>query len=155
MSAVTPTTGKSACPTCGTIQKSGKPSCCGHGGSWFKRCGGGGNRNLDHSWHEGIKACKAQSQPVIGQQPNAAERNVFGILNSKAVVTAASVPIPIGKTATESSKHSSQTQKVHNMSDMSANTPSPTQENTAATAPGCKILLYIATCICILLPRLL
>merc|ERR1712113_1138023 len=50
----------SACSKCGTIKKSGKTSCCGRGGSWFRNCGGGGNSNLDHTWFEGIRACKTR-----------------------------------------------------------------------------------------------
>ena len=65
-----------ACPKCGIIKKSGKASCCAHGGSWFKNCGGAGNTNVDHTWYEGIKACKArsQSEAAVGQQANAAQR---------------------------------------------------------------------------------
>ena len=48
------------CPTCGTIHKSGKTSCCGHGGSWFGQCGSADGRNREHAWHEGIWACKAR-----------------------------------------------------------------------------------------------
>ena len=60
----------SICPKCGTIEKSGKTSCCGRGGSWFKTCGSFGNSNLDHTWSEGIWACKtsAQSKTAIDQQ---------------------------------------------------------------------------------------
>ena len=45
------------CLKCGTFKKSGKVSCCAPGGSWFKTCGGSGNRNADHTWSEGMKAC--------------------------------------------------------------------------------------------------
>ena len=57
------------CPECGIIQKSGKLSCCGRGGSWFGNCGSVGEANLDHTWHEGIQACKTrQFQSVAGHQ---------------------------------------------------------------------------------------
>ena len=45
------------CSKCGTFNKSGKVSCCAPGGSWFKSCGGSGNRNADHTWSAGVKAC--------------------------------------------------------------------------------------------------
>ena len=66
----------SACPRCGTIAKSGKMSCCGRGGSWFKNCGGTGKMKLHHTWYEGIQACKtpSQSKTVIGNQLNGAHQ---------------------------------------------------------------------------------
>ena len=69
----------SVCSTCGTIEKSGKLSCCGGGGSWFKNCGSTGKTHLDHTWYEGIQACKAreQSKTAIGQQLNAVQQIGF------------------------------------------------------------------------------
>merc|ERR1712032_219251 len=66
----TTTTTVSVCPRCGSIKKSDKLSCCGRGGSWFKQCGGAGNTNLQHTWYEGIQACKAhlQSKAVTDQR---------------------------------------------------------------------------------------
>jgi len=52
----------SECPKCGNMEKSGKISCCGRGGSWFGNCASAGNTKLDHTWHEGVQACKAPSQ---------------------------------------------------------------------------------------------
>merc|ERR1712091_834577 len=46
------------CPKCGTISKSGTPSCCSRGGAWFKNCGHVGVTKFDHTWAEGIQACK-------------------------------------------------------------------------------------------------
>ena len=70
------TTAVSVCLRCGTIGKFGKMSCCGRGGSWFKSCGGAGNTKRQHTWHEGIQACKARSQSntVIAQQLNVAQQ---------------------------------------------------------------------------------
>ena len=69
---------QSACLTCGTIKKLGKLSCCARGGSWFGKCGGIGNTKFQHTWHEGIQACKAQqSRLVMGQQQNAVQQNSF------------------------------------------------------------------------------
>ena len=60
-----------SCPKCGIIEKSGKISCCGRGGSWFRNCGSAGNTKLHHTWYEGIQACKTrpqQSKTVIARQ---------------------------------------------------------------------------------------
>ena len=46
------------CPRCGTFRKSGRVSCCAPGGAWFKNCGGSGRKNVDHTWSQGVKACK-------------------------------------------------------------------------------------------------
>ena len=47
-----------ACTQCGILKKSGKHSCCARGGAWFKNCGDAGDSNFDHTWVEGIQACK-------------------------------------------------------------------------------------------------
>merc|ERR1711934_354825 len=46
------------CPKCAAIKKSGKLSCCAPGGAWFKNCGTIRNSNTDHTWVEGMQACK-------------------------------------------------------------------------------------------------
>ena len=48
----------SGCPKCGTLKKSGKRSCCAPGAAWFSNCGGSGDAKFDHTWTEGIQACK-------------------------------------------------------------------------------------------------
>ena len=91
----TATTINAVCHKCGIISKSAKISCCGRGGSWFRNCGSVGNAKLDHTWHEGIRVCKARARATkpSGQQPNAAQQlnssHVYGTRNSKAVITAA------------------------------------------------------------------
>ena len=47
------------CPRCGTTKKSGKRSCCARGGAWFKKCGDVGDSTFEHTWAEGIQACKS------------------------------------------------------------------------------------------------
>merc|ERR1712032_1145875 len=72
-------------------------SCCARGGSWFKTCGGDGHARLQHTWYEGIDACKARtrSSTAVGQQANAAQQKGIGSshgagkVNSKGVITAA------------------------------------------------------------------
>ena len=50
------------CPKCGTFAKSGRVSCCAPGGTWYKKCGGASNKNVDHMWSEGVDACKRKSK---------------------------------------------------------------------------------------------
>ena len=78
------------CPRCGTIEKSGKMSCCGRGGSWFKHCGGGGNTKLHHTWSEGIQACNARSQSNtgVGEELNAGRQQVNDVSQGSAVIAA-------------------------------------------------------------------
>ena len=59
----------SDCPKCGTSKKSGKHSCCARGGAWFKRCGDAGNARFQHTWAEGIQACKDFVTPVLVKSP--------------------------------------------------------------------------------------
>jgi len=67
-SAITPKVANAvACPKCGTFKKSGRVSCCAPGGVWFKNCGGAGNRNVDHSWFEGVEACKRKFKATAYQ----------------------------------------------------------------------------------------
>ena len=71
-------------------------SCCGRGGSWFKNCGSSGNTKLQHTWYEGIQACKARSQSktVVGHQLNVDLQKGIpssqgtGVANYEAVITA-------------------------------------------------------------------
>ena len=64
------------CPKCGTIKTSGILSCCARGGSWFQNCGGPNDDGFDHTWFEGIQACKtiksfsgqAQSQGMLREK---------------------------------------------------------------------------------------
>ena len=46
------------CPKCAAIKTSGKFSCCAPGGAWFENCGASDNSNADHTWVEGVQACK-------------------------------------------------------------------------------------------------
>ena len=80
----------SVCPICGSIGKSGKMSCCGRGGSWFKHCGGGGNTKLHHTWSEGIQACNARSQSKtgIGEELDVGRQQVNDVSQGSAVIAA-------------------------------------------------------------------
>ena len=57
-SEVTATTIPAVCPKCAVNKKSGKHSCCTSGGAWFNNCGTSGNSNSEHTWLEGLQACK-------------------------------------------------------------------------------------------------
>ena len=50
------------CSKCGIFKQSGKLSCCARGGAWFKNCGNAGDAHFDHTWFEGIQACKSKSR---------------------------------------------------------------------------------------------
>ena len=58
------------CPKCGTINKSGKRSCCARGGAWFKKCGDVGDSSFEHTWDGGFKACKKfnSAQAVLSRE---------------------------------------------------------------------------------------
>ena len=62
------------CTKCVVIKRSGRLSCCAPGGAWFENCGTSSNSNTDHTWVEGIQACrdvvslfsgKAEAQSII------------------------------------------------------------------------------------------
>ena len=54
----TSTTARVRCPKCGTTKKSAKRSCCARGGAWFKNCGDSDDSKFDHTWVEGMQACR-------------------------------------------------------------------------------------------------
>ena len=45
------------CPKCGAFPKHGKVSCCTPGGAWYGNCGTD-DESAEHSWREGVQACK-------------------------------------------------------------------------------------------------
>ena len=53
-----PSTPISTCPKCGTARKSGKRSCCARGGAWFKNCGDVRDSKFNHTWSDGVQACR-------------------------------------------------------------------------------------------------
>ena len=68
------------CVKCAT-NKAGKRSCCARGGAWFKNCGDAGDPQFDHSWTEGIQACKSfESSVLVRAQTEDVFRHVEGIL---------------------------------------------------------------------------
>ena len=48
------------CGKCGTVKRNGRVSCCAPGGAWFLKCGDPGDSNFDHTWREGIQACRGK-----------------------------------------------------------------------------------------------
>ena len=101
-SASTTTTVTSGCLACGTIKKSDKLSCCARGGSWFGKCGATANAQVQHTWHEGIQACKAR-QPkavVAGQQQKYVQKGSNSSTDSgNMIYTQASIMEPTAKSA--------------------------------------------------------
>ena len=91
----------SACFECGTIGKSGKTSCCGHGGTWFRNCGSVGSAKLDHTWVEGIQACKARSRSKRGidQQRNSVYHNSIDYSNGTDLVISEALAAAVQKFA--------------------------------------------------------
>ena len=75
------TTVSSVCRKCGTIKKIGKRSCCARGGAWFKKCGDVGDTQFDHTWSEGIRACKSTLLARITVLPC----NVVGLASLKLI----------------------------------------------------------------------
>ena len=125
------------CRKCGSIAKSGKISCCGRGGSWFRKCGSAGHPNLDHTWYEGIQACKARSQSktAIDQQSNAGSFNGADKANSEVVITAAKPFTTVNK----STPLSVTTPIImsDNSTHMFMTDPSHTSASTTIDARGC------------------
>ena len=64
-----PTPESSGCSKCATAQKSGKLTCCAWGGSWYGTCGNPDNPNVDHTWSEGVNACKRFQASRAGPIP--------------------------------------------------------------------------------------
>ena len=95
----TTTTVGPSCPTCGAIVKSGKLSCCARGGSWFENCGATGNTKFEHTWYEGIQACKAQQSAsqqldAVAQNSNSSSNDNNDAANSQKVIVAARMFAP-------------------------------------------------------------
>ena len=60
-----PVVSSNGCPKCGTVQQSGALSCCARGGAWFTNCGDTGDTKFDHTWVEGIQACKGCRETML------------------------------------------------------------------------------------------
>ena len=120
------------CPKCGTIEKSGKMSCCGHGGSWFRNCGGAVSTKLHHTWYEGIQTCKARPQfnVVIKKYFNTTHEKDIGSSSDGAHMTNFKSVFTIAKSFTLTS-----------FSRTVSNDPDHTSVNTPMITPGCKKLL--------------
>ena len=51
------------------MSQAGKHSCCARGGAWFKNCGDVGDTKFDHTWTEGIQACKSFASSISFNTP--------------------------------------------------------------------------------------
>ena len=73
------------CVKCGSALKSGTLNCCARGGAWFKNCGDVGETQFEHTWVEGIQACKEVETSLSVQSPlrfNVDERNTNQLRNT-------------------------------------------------------------------------
>ena len=115
----------SACPTCGTITKSGRMSCCGRGGSWFGDCGSAGNANVGHTWSEGIRACKVrQFQTVVRQQLRDPRPTMHGWRTTSHGIQTAALPNAYDTdTATSKAIAMASAMNTHDSANMSTPTP--------------------------------
>jgi len=77
------------CLKCGTIQKSGKLSCCARGGSWFGDCAATANAKVQHTWYEGIQSCKGRKSEtvVLAQQQSNASSGDAGNFTTEATLS--------------------------------------------------------------------
>ena len=137
------------CPRCGTIEKSGKMSCCGRGGSWFKHCGGGGNTKLHHTWSEGIQACNARSQSKtgIGEELNAGRQQVNDVSQGSATNTFVLASVNTSTLISDAASTATSTYTSDNMPITSTNdeltSSIHTSASTSVTTLGCGNLLKI------------
>ena len=116
------------CSTCGTINKSGKMSCCGRGGSWFRKCGTSGNTKLHHTWHEGIKACNTWVHSKTTIDAVEQKRNDF----YNGAGTAISTVVTVVQTLTFIAVNTSTTTPGTTLIVSPANTPANASPRTAA-----------------------
>ena len=132
----TATTITPVCRKCGTIRKSGKSSCCGRGGSWFRNCGSAGNAKNSHTWYEGIQVCKARKR-ASGRESNAAQQqlnpsNGADMRNPKAVMTTTTFALTPGNTPKTFPDFKTFTTTPITTISTSANTPMDPMINTSS-----------------------
>ena len=141
----TTTISVSVCPICGISAKSGKMSCCARGGSWFKSCGGAGNTELQHTWYEGIQACKGQlkQKKIIDQHLNVVQQKGIApsqgasVANYEAVIAAAKAfEFTSVNTSTPISDTTSIVASTYTPENVSNTAPSRTLTTNTATNPS-------------------
>ena len=76
------------CSKCGSTKQSGKQSCCARGGAWFENCGDVGDTQFDHTWAEGIQACKGIGSLISAKSSlqgilHHVEHNAYPVINAK------------------------------------------------------------------------
>ena len=131
------TTISAICAICGTIGKSGKLSCCGLGGSWFRNCGASGNTQLRHTWSEGIRVCKTwvhSKTTTTGQQLNVGQHQRNSLLNG-ASMAMSTVIITAGDTPTFTSAKIATPMSDTTQMIASANTPANIATSRQTTMP--------------------
>ena len=131
------------CPKCGTIASSGKISCCGHGGSWFGKCGSARNAKFGHSWDDGIRACRVgQFEIAVAQQLSASRRQSSGASSNVSVGMRSNEGFAASRfsvaTTTEAPITTPNTSPITALADTSvALAPKPIICGTETTSTGC------------------
>ena len=127
-------TTSSVCMKCGIIAKSGRVSCCGHGGSWFGKCASVNNEDFDQTWYEGIQACQllSQSRTAIGRQSNAAQQRNY---SAGSAFNPTSSPFTITSTGVSSTTATANTTDA-----VTTNTTYPTLPILIQTVPSSSTL---------------
>ena len=54
------------CSQCARIKDTSRYSCCARGGAWFNNCGGS-DSSFDHTWSEGLQACRRSTGLLSAQ----------------------------------------------------------------------------------------
>ena len=130
------------CLKCGTIEKSARSSCCGRGGSWFRKCGGSPNTKFDHSWYDGRKACEAWAHfksaagqyLEAGQPKGTKSNNGDGTIKFKLRITDAKTPITTSANASvDTPSRIAKTNTPTDMLLMNAQVPSFSNSMTITT----------------------
>ena len=89
------TTSSDTCTKCGINKKSGRHSCCARGGAWFKNCGDAGDTHVDHTWTEGIEACRySAGDASVRSSLQDTLRNVGTLLSGSRDATGQETNIP-------------------------------------------------------------
>ena len=109
----------SSCSKCGTLKNSGKQSCCARGGAWFKNCGNDGDAQFDHTWVDGIEACKDAMSSL--NSPMQVELHNEGVIEDQ-------------MNSTEPQNFAQQQTQIYRSGSVLAYTVSTTSENSVGLA---------------------
>ena len=121
-----------SCSKCGVAKKAGRLSCCARGGAWFKSCGDAGDIQFDHTWAEGMQACKGFTSP------NSVETPVRVMLNQAGIIDYPPYMSHSQNTTTE------QQTNVHDLDNMQNDVGTDSEGSVAFPKVGvCVYILYV------------